>query len=66
MEPESKVLGATLDALDSVASDQGPNLMNLMYLKWPPGLETQTPTPDSGASEIYQSIGSDESHALKL
>ena len=24
MEPESKVLGPTLDAFDSVASDQGP------------------------------------------
>ena len=35
MEPESKVLGATFDALDSVDSDPGPTRMRLMDLKWP-------------------------------
>ena len=36
VEPESKVLGATFDALDSVDSDQGPSRMNLMHLKVAP------------------------------
>ena len=33
MEPESKDLGAILDAFDSVDSDQGPNLLDLMAPK---------------------------------
>ena len=67
MEPESKVLGATFDALDSVDSDQGPNLMHLMHRKWHPGLSIQTPPPpNSGASESDEANGSNASQALAL
>ena len=45
MEPESKVLGATFDALDSVDSDQGPNRMRLTGLKWPQDFRLRHPPP---------------------
>ena len=49
MEPASKVLGATVDALDSVDSDQGPNRMRLTDLKWPQDFRLRHPTPIAGA-----------------
>ena len=45
MEPESKVLGGTFDALDSIDSDQGPNLMNRMHLKCPRDCRRRHPPP---------------------
>ena len=41
---------ATLDAFDSVDSDPGPHLLNLMHQKWLPGLAVQAPSGPSGAS----------------
>ena len=63
MEPESKVLGATFDALDSVDSDQGPNRMRLTDLKWPQDFRLRHPPPIAGASEPNESNDSDESPA---
>ena len=51
MDPESKVLGVTFDALDSVDSDQGPSRMHLMHLKVAPRTLDSDAHPDSGASE---------------
>ena len=44
-------LGANFDPCDAFDSDPGPNLLNLMHLKCPPGLEIQAPPGPSGASE---------------
>ena len=40
--------------------------MSLMDLKWPPGLESQTPTPDAGASAPNEANDSDEAHESKV
>ena len=66
MEPESKVLGATFDALDSVDSDQGPNRMRLTGLKWPQDFRLRHPPPIAGASEPNESNDSDEAHESKV
>ena len=42
---ESKVLGAIFDALDSLDSHQGPNLMHLLTLHVPPRACDSDPTP---------------------
>ena len=45
---EVLALGPTLDSLDacdSLDSDQDPNLMDLMHRKWHPGLWIQAPPP---------------------
>ena len=39
----SKVLGATLDALDALDSDPGPNLMNLMHRNGPQDFRFKLP-----------------------
>ena len=66
MEPESKVLGATFDALDSVDSGQGPNRMRLTDLKWPQDFRLRHPPPIAGASEPNESNDSDEAHESKV
>ena len=66
MAPESKVLGATFDALDSVDSDQGPNRMRLTGLKWPQDFRLRHPPPSAGASEPNESNDSDEAHESKV
>ena len=66
MEPESKVLGVTFDALDSVDSDQGPNRMRLTDLKWPQDFRLRHPPPIAGAAERNESNGADEDHESKV
>ena len=67
MEPESKVLGATFDALDSVDSDQGPNLMHLMHLKWPQDFRLRhRPPPIQVPLTPNESNASDISHAPEV
>ena len=66
MAPESKVLGATFDALDSVDSDQGPNRMRLTDLKWPQDFRLRHPPPIAGASEPNESNDSGEAHESKV
>ena len=48
---DSKVLGATLDPSDSLDSDPGPNLLNLMQLKWPQDFRFRLHQAPPGASE---------------
>ena len=43
MAPESKVLGATFDAFDSIDSDQGPKMMNQMRRTWPQDFRRRLP-----------------------
>ena len=63
---DSKVLGATVDALDSIDSDQGPNRMRLTDLKWPQDFRLRHPPPSAGASEPNEPNDSDEAHESKV
>ena len=46
-----RVLGGTLDRLDSLDSDPGPNLLNRMHLKWPQDFRFRLHQAPSGASD---------------